>query len=267
MKQISTLILCTFITIQAFAWKPILVGHRGSIHGVENTREAFINGVDINCCEGLECDVRVTKDGVYVIQHDESTERLGGSLKVADATYEELLAETYTQIRDSVTYTGKICTVAEFLDICVDKNVFPVIELKWSTGINNNDMSNFDGLMAIVKEKGLESKAVFLTSMQQSLLYIRAHYPETKCQFLCRDLASSKLEWCKENGFEPSISQGYFDKTLVHNYHDAGMRTACWTIDKEEKYKELAEMGVYMVTTNKLKKHEIAEIDNAFQLK
>lgn len=262
MKPIATLLLCLITALPMQAWKPILVGHRGSSLGVENTKDAFINGVDKNGYDGLECDVRVTKDGVYVISHDETTERVGGSLTVANATYEQLSAESYTQTRSGVTYTGKICTVSEYLDICVEKNVFPVIELKWTTGINNNDMSNFPGLMALVTEKGLASKAVFLTSMQSSLLYIRQNYPDVKCQFLCNSLASTKIDWCKENGLEPSISVGYFDQQLVLKYHNAGMNTACWTVDSEANYKKYAGMGVYMITTNSLVKGNLPEIED-----
>ena len=93
MKRIFTL-LSLIIALQVQAWKPLMVGHRGSGLGVENTKEAFLNGVEKNGYDGLECDVRVTRDGVYVISHDETTERVGGNLTVTNATYEELLAES-----------------------------------------------------------------------------------------------------------------------------------------------------------------------------
>ena len=259
MKRIFTL-LSLMIALQMQAWKPLMVGHRGSGVGVENTKEAFLNGVEKNGYDGLECDVRVTRDGVYVISHDETTERVGGNLTVTNATYEELLAESYKQTRNGVTYTGKICSVEEYLDICVDKNVFPVLELKWTAGINNNDMSNFAGLMALVKKKGLENKAVFLTSMQNSLLHIRKNYPNVKCQFLCTSLASSKLDWCKTNGIEPSISVGYFDQQLVLKYHNAGMNTACWTVNSLANYKKYGEMGIYMMTSDYLNKKDMPEL-------
>ena len=227
MKRFFTLLLSIIVVAQAYAWKPLMVGHRGSGLGVENTKEAFINGVEKLGYDGLECDVRVTSDRVYVISHDETTNRVGGSLTVASATFAQLQAENYTQTRSGVTYTGKICTVEEYLDICNEKNVFPVLELKWTTGINNNDMSNFPGLMDLVKKKGLESKVVFLTSMQNSLLYIRKNYPDAKCQFLCTELGETKIDWCKENGLEPSISVGYFGQQLILKYHLNGMNTAC----------------------------------------
>ena len=261
MKRFFTLLLSIIVVAQAYAWKPLMVGHRGSGLGVENTKEAFINGVEKLGYDGLECDVRVTSDRVYVISHDETTNRVGGSLTVASATFAQLQAENYTQTRSGVTYTGKICTVEEYLDICNEKNVFPVLELKWTTGINNNDMSNFPGLMDLVKKKGLESKVVFLTSMQNSLLYIRKNYPDAKCQFLCTELGETKIDWCKENGLEPSISVGYFGQQLILKYHLNGMNTACWTVNSAANYKKYAEMGIYMMTSDYLNKNEMPELE------
>ena len=140
MKRLFITLAVVALAVDAWAWKPLFVGHRGCNIGVENTAEAFRNGVDVYGYDGLECDVRVTKDGFYVISHDETTNRVGGNLTVADATLAELQAEVYTQTRGGVTYTGHICTVDEYLTICIEKGVFPVIELKWTTGINNNDM-------------------------------------------------------------------------------------------------------------------------------
>lgn len=261
MKRLFALLSITAMSVMSlYAWKPLLVGHRGSSIGVENTRESFTNGVEVNGFDGLECDVRVTKDGVYVISHDETTNRVGGNLTVANATFEELAAESYSQTRNGVTYTGSICTVEQYLDICVEKDVFPVMELKWTTGINNNDMSRFPGLVELVSKKGLLDKAVFLTSMQSSLLYIRENYPQVKCQFLCTSLATSKVEWCRDNGLEPSISVGYFDQQLLLKYHNAGMDIACWVVDSEANYRKFGEMGVYMITSNSLKKSDLPEL-------
>ena len=42
---ILVLFVFIFSLYDAFAWKPVIVGHRGSRTGVENTEEAFINGI------------------------------------------------------------------------------------------------------------------------------------------------------------------------------------------------------------------------------
>lgn len=173
MKRIYTLLLLTMLTLSINA-QPILCGHRGSLWGVENTSEAFINGAKKGY-KYLECDVKVTGDGEYIISHDDNTSRLGGNLTIASATLAQLKAETYTQTRGGVKYTGQICTVAEYLQICKDHNVKPLIELKWATGINNNDCSKIPGLISLIDNYGFKQEAIILTSMKPCLEYIRTN--------------------------------------------------------------------------------------------
>ncbi|MBR5170901.1 MAG: hypothetical protein IKW85_10090 [Muribaculaceae bacterium] len=262
MRQLFTILFLLVLAADAWAWKPLFVGHRGCNIGVENTAEAYRNGVDVYGYDGLECDVRVTKDGFYVISHDETTNRLGGNLTVADATLAELRAEQYTQTRGGVTYTGHICTVAEYLAICVEKGVFPVIELKWTTGINNNDMSNFDGLAHLVIDQGLTDKVIFLTSMKKSQEYIAEHYPQFTRQWLCNANWEGNEEWCKQYGLNPSISIGNFDGNTVKKFHDMGLHVAMWTVDTKDNYLKYGKMGVSMMTCNSLKPYEMPELED-----
>ena len=221
--------LCVAGAGEAVAARPLMVGHRGCCLGVENTARAFSNGADIFGYDGLECDVRVTADKQYVICHDEDTRRLGGNLVVAEATLDQLLAETLTQTRDGHTYTARLCTVDEFLDICALKNVFPIIELKWSTGINNNDMSAFDGLLQLVESRGLSERAIFLTSMRGSLEYIRRRHPELRCQWLCRDNWREHLDWCLQWGLTPSVAHPYLTVELAEAF--ASMKEVAASFD------------------------------------
>ncbi len=262
MKRFILTILTLACTISTWAWKPIFIGHRGSYMGVMNTVEAYNNGVDHYGYQGLECDVRVTADGYYVISHDETTNAVGGNLTVANATLAQLQAETYTQTRGGVTYTGHICTVAEYLDICVEKDVIPVVELKWTTGINNNDMSNFPGLAALIEEKGLTHKAIILTSMRNSLEYVRTNFPALKCQFLCNSNWSTHFDWIVQWGLMPSIEAGCLDKYTVKRFHDKGLDVAVWTVNSLANYKLYGEMGVAMITCDYLMPSEMPELED-----
>ncbi len=230
--------------------------------GVMNTAEAYTNGVDHYGYQGLECDVRVTADGYYVISHDETTNAVGGNLTVASSTLAQLQAETYTQTRGGVTYTGHICTVAEYLDICIEKKVIPVVELKWTTGINNNDMSKFPGLAALIEEKGLTNKAIILTSMRNSLEYVRTNFPALKCQFLCNSNWATHFDWIVQWGLMPSIQAGCLDKYTVKKFHDKGLEVAVWTVNSLANYKLYGEMGVAMITCDYLMPSEMPELED-----
>ena len=55
---------------------PMRFAHRGLVqHGPENTIPAFQAAVDYGC-EGIELDVRVSKDGVAIVVHDDNMRRM-----------------------------------------------------------------------------------------------------------------------------------------------------------------------------------------------
>ena len=70
---------------------PLAIAHRGaSDYRLENTLGAFQLAAELGA-EMWELDVRLSKDGVVVVCHDESLERVAGNqLRIPDATWEEI---------------------------------------------------------------------------------------------------------------------------------------------------------------------------------
>lgn len=261
-RLLFTFLASAMVAFAACANKPVFVGHRGSLLGVSNTEEAFRNGAGHYHYQGLECDIHVTADGEYVILHDATTASLcDKDVDVASATLDELKALTLTQTRDGITYSGTICTLEEFLDICIDKNVFPIIELKWASGINNDDMSNFQGLWDIVVEKGLQNEAIFLSSMANSLAFIKANYPQATCQYLITADSDEKFEFCKRHGISPSFSRNALTADVADRYSSAGFDIAVWTVNTEEDYIKFGNMEVSMMTCDCLMPDDMPELD------
>lgn len=259
MKTIYFLLLSAIFTMSVCA-KPVFCGHRGSLWGVENTSEAFINGAKKGY-QYLECDVKVTADREYIISHDDNTGRLGGNMTIASSTLEQLKTETYTQTRGGVKYTGKICTVAEYLQICKDYRVKPLIELKWATGINNNDYSNLPGLIDLIDSCGFKNEAIILTSMKPCLEYIRTHYPEVELQFLTGQHWATHFDWCVQWKIDADIQSGYFDKSTVTKYHEAGLKVGVWTVDDNGAYRTYGNYGCDFITVNSLDPATVPDLD------
>ena len=53
MKRFLSQLMLLALAVEAWAWKPLFVGHRGCNIGVENTAEAFRNGVNVYGYDGL----------------------------------------------------------------------------------------------------------------------------------------------------------------------------------------------------------------------
>ena len=262
MKKITAILLFACLVGQAYAWKPKFAGHRGSYRGVENTEEAFLNGLNYYGYTGLECDIKVTSDKQCVCWHDDDLKRVGHEgVTIASSTLATLQALTLTQTRSGTTYTAKICTADRYLEICKVNNAFAIIELKWASGINNNDMSNFYVLYNLIKKHGMEDKVFILTSMQKSLEYVRTNYPTLKCQFLCYEVTEARYEWCKQWGINPSVQTGGLSKYMARKCHDAGMEVACWTVNSEASYTQHGELGCTTMTCDYLVPANMPELE------
>lgn len=250
----KTLLATLFVAASCslFAAQPLKVGHRGSFKGLENSVESFTNGAKAGY-DYLETDIRVTKDTVFVCSHDEDLQRLGGvDMKIAESTLEELMAVPLTQTRFDNQYTGRIATMQEYLDICREYNVRPVIELKWSTGINNNDFGNIPALVAFIEANGMRDKCIILTSMKNCLQYIRENYPDIELQFLTGQYWPNHFDWCVEHGIDVDIQRTFFDADTVKKFHDKGLKVNAWTINNPEESATLADWGCDFITTDRL---------------
>ena len=258
LKSIFTaaLIIVGTLSMQA----QLIVGHRGSQWGVENTRAAFINGAEAGAW-GLECDIRVTADGTFVVSHDDSYKRLGGpETKIADMSTQQVLSTALTHKRHGITYVGTPCTLGEFLDICNERNVVPVIEVKVSTSIHSNtgaeDGAVFDGIPALInliEQKDCGDRAVIISFMPGVVDFIHRHYPDITVQVLAGDddgTIDQWVDWCIEHKMDLDAVHTLVTKKAVERMHAAGLKVNVWTVDKVEDFNRVKKMGVDYITTN-----------------
>ncbi|MBV6522322.1 MAG: Glycerophosphodiester phosphodiesterase [Gemmatimonadaceae bacterium] len=70
---------------------PLVIAHRGnSAHAPENTIEAFRQAIALGA-DGIEFDVRLTRDGRAIVMHDPAVDRTtSGTGLVADLTYDRI---------------------------------------------------------------------------------------------------------------------------------------------------------------------------------
>ena len=106
-----------------------MIAHRGySSKHPDNTEAAFTAAV-AHGSGGIETDVRVTKDGVFVVNHNDEAKFVDGTeLLVAEATYEELTQKPLLNKKSDETVY--LCTFKRYLEICRDADMICFIELK-----------------------------------------------------------------------------------------------------------------------------------------
>jgi glycerophosphoryl diester phosphodiesterase len=110
---------------------PKIIGHRGAAaYAPENTLEGIHTAADMGI-EWVEFDVKLTKDQVPVLFHDETLERTtGAGGNVADMTFEDLRnLEVGSWFGD--TFAGiRVPTLEEALDVLLERNLGLNLEIK-----------------------------------------------------------------------------------------------------------------------------------------
>ena len=96
-----------------------IYAHRGfSGKFPEGSRTAYVKAAEVGA-DGVECDVRLTKDGVLICFHDATTERITGKQgRVSQLTLAQM-RECYDLI-----------TLSELLDFVIEKRLHLLIETK-----------------------------------------------------------------------------------------------------------------------------------------
>jgi len=132
------------------------IGHRGaSAYEPENTIRAFKRAIEMGC-EGVEMDLRKTKDGKVVVIHDETVDRTtNGKGKVSEMTLEE--------IKKLDSHGEKIPLLSEVLSE-VKANIF-LLEIK--------EAGYEESIVKEVKDAKLLDKVIFISFIYDSLRRVK----------------------------------------------------------------------------------------------
>ena len=144
-----------------------VAAHRGwSSKYPENTMEAFRAAIDLQV-DQVETDIRVTKDGVLVLMHDERVDRTtNGTGRVCDFTLEELRALDAGSWKGAEYAGAKVPTLEEFLKLVAPVEGLTIdFELKEypTEGHEAVAFDVCDRALQMIKDAGLADRCVINT--------------------------------------------------------------------------------------------------------
>lgn len=242
------------------------IGHAGSLYGGMNSEEAILYAATVLKYTAIEIDVKQTKDGVFVLSHDDTF--AGYNLTDYDWDFLKDVERTGTRgagvtgLKDT-SYTAKLCTLKKYLEICKEYNITAVIELKSSPGISNwietnsPESSRMPALIKEIEDTGMINNVIFLGSQYECLAWTRRNgYDFIPCQYLVSSCESETyLNRCIEYNFDISIdiSSGSNSMEWIKKYKDAGLKVSTYTFSQYTSYKEIQkwiDKGVDFVTTD-----------------
>ncbi len=234
---------------------PLLVAHRGfSSVSPENTGPAFYDAAEAGF-DGYEFDIHTTKDGKWVVIHDDTVDKMtDGTGNVEDFTFEEIrkLKVDGGNGNEDFEYLAEkpwIPSLEEALEYAQEYDIIPVIEIK------KCDMQYLPDLKECLDERGLSEKGVIISFDREYLEKYRELDSECQMMLLITDVTQDSIDWCIRNNAGINFHHLLLYKSLsaLSYARRNNVKIAAWTVDNTV-YKDIMVLfGADIITTNKIK--------------
>lgn len=217
---------------------PIVIGHRGSAYGVENTLESIQGAIDSGA-DYAEVDVLLSADGVPMVVHDANLNRLTGqNLNVYDLTAAELGALTLSQNG----YTGRISTLQEAVDYCEGK-ILLAVEYK----LHNHEQQDLvQSVMKVMQTSRYQKDALYLSLDYQLVEQMKTQYPNYRTgycvygnigQLSARELREMNIDFLL-------VEEWMVSPELLGVAREAWVPVYVWTVNDPAVMDDYLTMGV-----------------------
>ncbi|WP_434978171.1 glycerophosphodiester phosphodiesterase [Daejeonia sp. YH14] len=237
-------LIITFVAISSvLSAQTQIIAHRGfwktdppttenSLRSLENAQKLGIYG--------SEFDIRMTKDGVLVINHDEHH----GDMEISNFTYRELNkvklsnGENFPKLENYLKQGKKY------------PGTKLIVEIKPAKTEAQEDEIVQKVIKEIERQK-LEAQVEYISFSLNICKEIKKLRPGATVQYLNGERSPDELKALNIDGFD------YHWKILTEKHPDwiargreLGLITNSWTVNDPEVFRKLNDMGIGFVTTN-----------------
>ena len=220
--------------------KFIAYAHRGASHYCpENTLMSFYMGVQMGA-NGIETDVQKTKDGILVLFHDDTLERVTGEKgSVSDYTHQELKA---FNVKKEALY-DKIPTFEDFLEHFAHRDITFAIELK----VPNIEKE----VSELIYKYGIQEKSVVTSFDFDYIKKFKEIAPSIRTGYLTVEVTNDLLNTLSSLGVEEICPKGNrITSADVEKWHSMGFNVRAWGISDTTVMKKVYDTGADGMTVN-----------------
>lgn len=243
----------TVSTNRRFSDKIRFIGHAGTeSFAPGNTLEAY-RVSSLMGMWGAECDLGITSDKELVLMHDETVDATtDGTGKVSDLTLSQIRELNVDHGLRGFTNV-KVPTFREYLNVCKEFGLFPVIEVKY----NAHTSGMADGVLSILDEYNLINDSMIISFGKDALSYIRNKNKQVHLQHILKvteTITDEEISYLNTLGNASVDVYGTLELTkgIIDKCHKAGISVNAWTVDTVGLQDHLINIGVDMITTNAL---------------
>lgn len=211
-----------------------IIGHRGAA-GIEpeNTLKAIKRGIEIGV-DAVEFDVRMTKDGILILFHDERLERLTN----AKGFVRDIDLPSLKKLRVKGEPIPTLDEALKFLKN-TDKNF--LVELK--------EVDTIDKVIDTINSHGLRDKAILISFYHQILPRAKEVGFKIGTIFVCRPF---KIEDMYKSFIPDYILPriDMIDLELVEEAHKLGIEVIAWVVNTLEDMSKMKQLKVDWIATD-----------------
>lgn len=225
-----------------------IIAHRGfSSIGIENTKSAFIPCNYINCVDGVEIDIHLTKDGVPILFHNDKIEEK----RINTLTLKQIEKYSITKsfcLKDYLeTYKEEIGYSKRKRAIKLEKKEEKIITLKEALNIINStktllvdmkfEKEKIRNEIMIKEVSNCLKNSDFSNIIIQSTDAITLQKMQKIAPFFSYQLIINKSKNIKEyyNYFDSfAIKEELVTKEIIHKLHENNKKISIWTINNCE---------------------------------
>ena len=238
--------------------RPLIIGHRGaSAVAPENTiaafREAIATGAD-----GIEFDVRLTRDGVPVIIHDSTLRRTGGlQRRVSDLAASELeqvdVGSWFAPAFAQTTVPG----LAELLTLFESNNLALHLEMKCDSASEYAPLA--EACCRLIDEHSLKERVIISCFDLPAIKVVKSVDSEIRTAALFEPSFSNFSALADERLINQATAVGasalalhhrLARKQLIEKAKLLGLGIAVWTVDDPAWIERARSIGVDALITN-----------------
>lgn len=243
---------------------PLIIAHRGaSAHAPENTLAAFKRAVEVGS-EGIEFDVRLTRDGEAVVFHDATLKRTGGRKEAVLAmTAEELgtidIGSWFNKKRpasaDPAFKTERVATLGQTLEQLNDFKGLIYVELKCDAG-KIEELCK--AVCRVINGSALLPHMIVKSFELSAIPHIRRLCPDvqTAALFSAKIMTAIRKERRiiqaakTAHAHQLSVHYSLATRALMEMARRSNMPVTIWTADHPRWVKKGTELGLKAIITN-----------------
>ena len=235
---------------------PLIIGHRGaSAVAPENTLAAFREAVAVGA-DGIEFDVRLTRDGVPVVIHDSTLRRTGGlSQRIADVTSSELAKVDVGSWFSRSFANESVPSLAELFELFQSNDSTLYLEMKCDSPAEYAPLA--EACCRLIAEHGLKERVMIECFQLPALRFVDSNI---KTVALFEPSISTPSVLSDQRIINKATEVGAVAIALHHRLARRGLvekakaarlHVAVWTVDDPSWIERARTLGIDALITNK----------------